>query len=324
MGLLDWIRGARSAASGSASGATKGKLVEVEEFGLGFLGIPRLGFSGQYSRSPNGRFTLVWRDGSASRGGVRDSGEGRYVLLDGKHAVVDGAMERPNDGKVADNGNFIFNDWLFSSDLKGEFRAFRSDGSPILVRRFSANLHNNGLSADGSLACCQSCNADNEDGGHLTIFSLTSGKSISSFIPESGWATSYEFPAALASVGLQYANSRSRFHYSLDGSFVDRKKWIAWRLKAGDLYMVEQCMAEAGGKPPQDLAKRLIASVDKGIQASEADARHQAWGWRIRGEILQAIGAEVDALQSYEQALSLDPGVGVKRRVDQMKKSRRR
>jgi len=61
-------------------------------------------------------------------------------------------MARPNDGKVADNGTFIFNDWGFGDGLKGTFRAFDSLGQNLIVRRFRANLLNNGISFDGRFA----------------------------------------------------------------------------------------------------------------------------------------------------------------------------
>src|SRR3546814_6068768 len=76
---------------------------------------------------------------------------GRYVLLDGAELLVDGAMERPNDGKVADDGTFILNDWGSRDALAGTFMAFARDGRPILKRDYAANILNNGLSPAGGL-----------------------------------------------------------------------------------------------------------------------------------------------------------------------------
>lgn len=295
----------------------RNRVVDVREPVSRILEIPALNFFGLYSRSPSGRYTLVWRDGSGSQ----DGDEGRYVLLDGKKLVADGTMQRPNDGKVADNGTFILNDWRFLNNLNGVFWAFRADGSLILSRSFSANLFNNGLSADGTVACCQTCNSESEDSAILTIFDLVVGAQIGAFSAESGWANDYEFAPSARTIRLRYSNGDA-FNYTFSGGFIDRDKWIAAGLKSGDLYMVKRCMEEVENQPDPDLAKRLIGSVDAGLGLPHwRDDRSQAFGWRLRGEILEATGASAEALQCYEKALALNPKVGIKRRVEQLKKS---
>lgn len=317
MGLFDFLFRTKPEPQERNHKPAHAKTVEVRELVSTILDIPALGFFGLYSRSPNGRYTIVWRDGSSSR----DSSDGRYVLLDGKKLVVDGTMQRPNDGKVADNGTFILNDWRFLTDLSGIFWAFRSDGSLILSRSFSANLFNNGLSADGTLACCQTCNSASEDSAILAVFDLVAGTEISAFSAESGWANDYEFPPGSGTVRLHYANNGGAYGYTLTGEFIEREKWIAARLKSGDLYVVKRSMEEVGNRPDPDLAKRLIASVDVGLRSQNwQDDRSQAFGWRLRGEILEATGAVVEALKCYEKALELNPKIGIKRRAEQLKK----
>ncbi|EFI53115.1 hypothetical protein [Afipia sp. 1NLS2] len=119
---------------------------------------------------------------------------GHYVLIDDDRIVAHGRMQRPNDGKVADNGNFILNDWRFAAELSGTFWAFKADGSPILSQPFAANLFNNGLSADGTFAACHTCNSGSEpDSAVLAIFDLSRGKELTRFRAESGWPNTYEF-----------------------------------------------------------------------------------------------------------------------------------
>lgn len=163
MGVMDWIKGGGRKAE--VSKAHPDKALYKTTGSLIF--INGRDFVGSYSRSPNGRFLLAWRDANdaGTRGGARSSGHGRYILIEDDVIVAEGRAERPNDGKVADNGVFILNDWLFFSErLEGVFLAFHKDGAPILSRRFKANLFNSGLSPDGRLATCQTCNADGEDG----------------------------------------------------------------------------------------------------------------------------------------------------------------
>ena len=92
----------------------KGELVEIRH----------LDFFGPFSCSPNGRLILTWSDH-----------HGLYFLLEGNKTIVTGKMKSPNDGKVTNNGNFIFNDWSGSGEnLSGTFYAFAASGE-ILIRK---------------------------------------------------------------------------------------------------------------------------------------------------------------------------------------------
>jgi hypothetical protein len=336
MTIFDWLFGRKITPPGksqiSAAERTKpprttkgsggGLTLEIRDIGSDMLTIPALDFFGPYRRSPNGRFRLAWRDGDGNRGGARDHGKGHYVLIDRDRVVARGRMERPNDGKVADNGNFILNDWGFTTELSGTFRAFRGDGSPILAQSFAANLFNNGLSTDGALAACQTCGSASEsDSTVLAIFDLARGVERARFRAESGWADTYQFAGDQQVIQLGYSNGGGEFAYTLDGAFVDRDKWISTRLEQGDLYMVRTLLNEAGGKPDDALAARLLAAIDRGLaHHTQRDERSQASGWRLRGEVLEARASTVEAIACYEKAVGFDPKVGVKRRLDQLKR----
>jgi hypothetical protein len=323
MGILNWLRVTGSTTPQSSAGADiEGDFAGDEAF-PNILHLSSRNFFGLCSRSPSKRYTLAWSDAdeSGSRGGARTSGLGRYILLEGRNILVEGRMERPNDGKVADNGVFVFNDWQFSSDLSGIFWAFRPDGKKIISRRFKANLFNNGLSADGCLAVCQTCNSpDPDDCSVLTVFDLTSGTEIASWPPESGWANFYEFPPGHQTIRLGYADG-SAYAYRLDGEFVDRVKWADAELSKGNLFVVERFMKAAGSGVSPELARRLLASIDVAIRNSRpGENRTPALGFKLRGLCLETQNAMAEALESYEKALALDSKIGVKRRADQLRK----
>lgn len=296
--------------------------IEVQDIGADMLSIPRLKFYGQYRRSPNRRFRLAWRDGEGQRDGARSSGEGQYLLLDGDLPVVNGCMQRPSDGRVANNGTFILNDWHFTSQLTGTFWAFRADGSVILSQYFAANLLNNGLSNDGNFAACHTCNSESEtDSAVLALFDLEHGTELARFRPESGWPSDYTFAPEARIIRLCYANEDTNFAYNFAGSFLERDKWINAGLMRSDLYLIRRLLDESSGKPDESLARRILTSIDVGLsQEGRRDDQLQALGWRLRGEAHESLGEFTDALQSYEKALTLNPKIGLKRRVAQIKK----
>lgn len=288
-----------------------------------FFRIPSRAYFGWFATSPDGRYTITWRDanGDGTHGGARVSGMGCYYLLDGAAIIAEGQVERPNDGKVANDGTFILNDWRFSADLSGAFFAFRADGSPIIAKSFTANLYNNGLSANGSLAVCQICNSPTEDASVLAVFDLIKGAEIARWIPESGWAQSYEFPEDGLTVRLCYPGGAS-FAYSLQGAFVDRDHWIQWSLSEGNLVVIERLLDEAGKTPSAALAGRLIEGIDVALAACHpGDGHARSWAFKLRGICLEAVGNALEALRFYEEALRLDPKIGIKRRADALRKA---
>jgi hypothetical protein len=278
------------------------------------VSVPELDFVGQRSCSPNGRYTLLWSDrywiGDALVGG-------RYFLIDGEWVAVEGAMERPQDGKVADDGTFILNDWGASDELSGTFHAFRADGSEIVSRRYSANLLNNGLSRDGRLAVCQTCNAaGSPDSSILTVFDLAAGETMASWTPESGWANGYEFPDATRLRMLR--QDRPPLDYSLAGEFLGRRLWLRDEVERGTIHVIRKALAE-----DQEETGLPIDALREGVMAALAadDERFKADAWRLLGEVEERASRPAAALEAYGQALSINPKIGVAKKAAALRKA---
>lgn len=299
----------------AAPAAVARRRVRIPAHGRGVVSVPELDFVGQRAVSPNRRFTLLWSDRHWIDGFLV---RGRYFLVDGDAVVADGAMERPQDGKVADDGTFILNDWGSSDALSGTFRAFRADGSEIVSRRYSANLLNNGLSRDGRLAVCQTCNAPGSpDSSILSVFDLSAGAEVASWTAESGWASGYEFPEGGDRIRM-VRRDRPSLDYSLAGEFLDRRLWLRDEVERGTLYVIRKALAEgeaATGLSVDDLRAGIVTAL-----AAEDD-RFRAEEWRLLGEIEEAAGQPATALEAYERALSLNPKVGVAKRAASLRKS---
>lgn len=284
-------------------------------FGRDFITLPSHDFYGVASCSPNGRYTIAWLDG-----GPDQSRRGRWLFLDGDTVVAKGNMARPNDGKVADNGVFILNDWGGIETLSGTLKAFGPDGTSIFRRKFKANLFNNGLSRDGRWAVCQTCNSDNEDAGKLFVLNLAQGIELCSWAPESGWANSYTFAPDGQTLTLTYAQG-SAFRYSINGEFLDRTLWLSTGLQRGDLNIVRRLLDEAGDQPSPELIQLLLPAIDAGMKTIHPmQDRVRAFALKMRGQCYEAIAEPSKALEAYTEALQLDPKVGVKRRTDRLRK----
>lgn len=322
MGIFSIFRSKSPAAqrpTGSSSGQSRPRQL-VNWFSESLVDIPSLGFIGQACHSPDQTYLLAWADSDPSQrvSGYRTEGPGRFILIKGTEVLVQGRLERPNDGKVANTGVFVLNDWLLGEGLKGVFCAFRPTGQPILRHRFEANLYNNGLSDDGDFAVCQTCASPAPDGGKLTLFDLRTASPVSQTEPPTGWAVAYRFDVSRRLLGLEYRDL-GVFNYSFDGQFLDAVRWEQAQIASGDGYHVLEIARRRLDGYADPLDSQKASDLRAILETAESRLRDvpasRAMVERTRGEIAERLGDQALAIKHYEGALALDPKVGVKRRL---------
>lgn len=138
------------------------------------LKLNDVNFYCQFTKSENGKNIIAYHDGDpfAGIGGYRKKGKGFYFIIKSQELVHIGQVERPNDGKIANNGFFIINDWLFDTGTQSIAYAFDTNGEIIFKKRLSANLLNNGISASGNFALFKTCNSNSSDHNVLFLVDL--------------------------------------------------------------------------------------------------------------------------------------------------------
>jgi hypothetical protein len=154
----------------------------------------------QFTRSPNREFLLIWRDEWVAG---KSRTKGSYYLFKNESELCKGHLLRPNDGHLADNGSFIFCDWLFTDKLASAFYAFDSNGEKLIEKKFRANLYNAAISADGMFAACQTAvNAASRHGELLTLFDLGRRTELWHVRPPF-WPEKYEFDTSMRMLVIQ-------------------------------------------------------------------------------------------------------------------------
>lgn len=286
-------------------------------------------FFGQAHRSPGKRWVVGCNDSDGvSRGGYRESGNGRVVLVDHQADKVVHELRcfaRPMDAAVSDAGTYIVLDSGFGSALQGDVVALDLDGRERYRRHYRANVFNVGLSKCGRYAAVQTANAPSDDGNLLEVLDLDRGGAVFSVPPATGWADKYSFDVdaegRLKAVGVEH-KGLGRFSYSTSGEFQDAQAFQAARLDKGDYatkIMSARDLLKTDATP--DNARKALSTADAALAEGARDRPDwAAIAHRVRGEAYELLGQSREALEAFDQALSLDPKIGVQKRATALRK----
>ncbi|MFJ3463584.1 hypothetical protein [Achromobacter spanius] len=295
---------------------------------LGMLSVSTPKFFGKASVASNKQWILGLSDSNVEgRGGHQASGNGTVVLVnasDDKVAWTSNVLERPSDGAVADTGDTLIYDAGSRADLSGTVVAFDRSGDVRFSRRYSANIFALAISSCGRYGAVQTLNAPGSgDSNILEVLDIELGKIQFSVTPVTTWSTAYTFtvgPDGLKKLWI-HLPKLGKFAYLGSGEFVDTKKYRTSRLEKGSYAVVLQAAKELLEETPtvqcaviaQAASERALA--DKAIEPS-----WEAVGHRVRAEALEIQGKLSEAVHAYDEALRINPKIGVKRKVDHLRK----
>lgn len=324
MGLLNWLFKKRAPRPQSPRDVSSGKVFSIS---TSFITLPSIDYHGLFRHSPGKEWLLSWKDSTpdGSRGGHRDAGEGRYVLVDveGNAVRVDARMARPNNGAVADNGTFCLEDWHFGSTLSGTFHVFSAQGTPIITKELSANILDSGISRSGRLAFCTTANSPTEDANKLFLFDLKQGRELFAVTPARA-CERFEFDEAALELVAKVVGG-GEYRYGPDGALVDEAAADAALLRSTN-YSAVIFTAESMLRGNPDAVK-LECILDALIRARGLGAdNNPAWkptALKVQGLAHEALGQVSEAIRCYEEALMLNPKIGVKRKLDALIKKQR-
>jgi tetratricopeptide (TPR) repeat protein len=280
------------------------------------------GFRGNHSESPDKRFLIGWIDGDLDVGviGSRKTGNGKFIVIENGEIILQGEAERPNACKIANNGNFVINDWLFSNGLNGKFYAYNKTGKEIVSHRFLANLKTNCISDDGRFTASDLANSNSKDSGLLAIFDLEKGTLIRRIYPEDNAGSLLSISSVDKTITLDYKDL-GRFRYSFDGVFLDKGKLQQARIEKGSVFDLLEKVKNTKNIN-EDIVKEIMGLLNKALAKGfdEYSKTQKAQAYRCIGEIYEAIENISEAVKNYELALKIDPKIGIKRRLSLLKK----
>ncbi|WP_339420506.1 MULTISPECIES: tetratricopeptide repeat protein [unclassified Pseudomonas] len=324
MGIFDWLFKKKKVIP------PKGKAIQSStqtvEVSKPFLSVSSSGYAGLYSLSKSRKWAISWRDSdpASGRGGHREGGYGDYILADlvGDVVSAQGQMQRPNNGSVADNGSFCLEDWHLGSSLSGTFNVFDYSGNSIVSKELTANIFGSGISKNGKLAYCATANSKSEHGYKVILFDLETGKELFCVTPRTQGLETYIFDEEKKLL-IADVKGVGKFRYDSTGDFVDGNNLGKANLESSDYSRIIRAAEKILGE--QDISnKRASEALEAVMRARSLGAdSNPAWkpnALKVQGFAHEILGQAHQAIEVYEEAINLNPKIGVKRRLDALKK----
>ena len=289
----------------------------------GYIDIPDINFhSISTTQSKDGNFVLAYNDEYLIENGKKVKGEVAFVNLDKLFLISE--LQRPNDGKLASNGNFIINDWISNgTELAGTFYAFNSDTEILIKRNLNSIPGNNGISENGQYAILETNYSDSDDGNKIFFFDLSNQKLLWERERDAGNVEKFNFDNTENILLISYEKG-GEYRYSFEGEFSDKDKFMKERVIYANGYELLDIAKEKMGDLDYktfDLSdyEEVLAILVKASK-KEISPNTKVRINRIIGEINYNYGKNDEALKNFEKALSYNPNIGVKRLYDKLKK----
>ncbi|GEM_PF-1097329 len=295
-------------------------------FGDTSIIINSIDFSGSYSNSRSSKFVIGWSDFDSKngRGGFRNSGHGRYVVYDSESDVIviqGDNLQRPNDGLIANNGIFSLIDFHFGKVHSNTFYVFSEHGDVLFKRKFTANIFKSGLSENGLYAACQTANSRTDDGSKLFFLDIKNNHELFRRDPTYR-QESFDFDEEKCEL-IVSDRVLGKIRYAANGDLIDSLEDQEANLNS-DHYQVVITNAECIVKQPlinMNTIRRILEAVVRARSlGADMDETWKPTALKVQGLAHEILGEYAEAIDVFEEALRLNPRIGIKKKMDLLKR----
>lgn len=273
------------------------------------------GFYGNKQYSRNRTFCVSYADGHYEN----DKWEnGDIALIKDNNLLFKKKLQRPNDCFVSNDGIVIACDWLNSDSLTGKFLIFDSTGEELFSKKTTANLGNCAISDNSQIALFETHNSDTNDGDKIFIVDIPQKQVIHKFERPSS------FNSAIIDTEVKRIKLKDHkgfvFEIDFEGNQTNAEEYENHILTKGSVYDRLWVYAD---KPDEIKLKdpKYLELLTKALTDNDAS---YSFGkdkiFRMIGDYHEANRNIEKTIDNWEKAFSLNPKVGVKRKLDTLKK----
>lgn len=274
------------------------------------------GFYGQVEFSPSREYCVAFADGYFNQNQFQ---QGNVALLKNDEILFKVRIDRPHDCCVTDHGVLICSDWKNANELTGEFMIFDSNGTKIFSRHTTANLGNSAISEDSKIAIFNTLASDTEDSGKMFIVDVQKREIVESF--SNPYTVFFKAKIDTGNQRILIIDKRE-FGYEINykGEQTNKHEYEEEVMSKGSTY---DKLFIYDGRPEElnfndaSYVQLLIQALDeKDVQISYGLANIN----RRIGEYYEANKDLLKAIEYYQKAIEVNPKIGVKKRLEKIKK----
>lgn len=282
------------------------------------LTVDSLGFMGPYALSPKQQFAIGWDDKT-----------GAFVLARGSEVAVSGRMQSPalGLGAVADCGVFALVSGTPGGFAADTLNVFDATGKRLVTQRFDLNVFIVAVAVEGDFVACQLADGD------VVLLDVRSAgvswrKPANSATGLRLLAVGLAMPPGANCVELDLGLGRC-FRIGLNGDYLDADELLPALVEAAKrspnglslFYLVRERLDRLDGRAADSDVQELMGLLQAAQRLGFRDYPSvEAAAFRAMGELSELVGNSAAALADYETALRLNAKVGVKRRIDPLKR----
>lgn len=259
--------------------------------------------------SPSGQAKIFIRDGYFHEGKWRDGSV--RLKPPGSPSFELRGFKRPNEAVINEAGFAAIADWLSFDKLESMLYFVRPNGIISQQHRFNVNLGRLAIDPKGVLVFVTTAASEFEE-AKLLCYNIESGELLWSKVAPKPAAEITVVPGEeFILVGRPYKSCGSDYLLKIgfDGAVLER--WPDSPYHAIDLGEMER---EAGRVSQAERWFRIAAE-------SDISAHFRARAYKALGELAEEAGRVMEALNLYEKALALDSKIGVKRKVEALRRA---
>ncbi len=252
---------------------------------------------------------------------------GRVALFDATtgRRLFKATLKRAQNPHVSNEGIVTVENWKdWGGPLAGDFVAYGPDSKRLWTKKFKANNFDSGMTEDGERVFVSTCNSPHEaHGGKTFLLDTRTGAVLWSrdgfdevkikgndvvIVLEGDTEGQDSLIFVLDAAG----QPPPEYNATLERRELAHKRGKPWWV----LPQVQAGLKE--DRPDLDRLWGLLDDMDALDQ--QLDTNQQARALRYRGEIAEHRGDAAGAIQFWERALELNPKVGIKRKLQALKK----
>lgn len=291
--------------------------VEASANGNGEVDIKDItGFYGTKSYSPDNDYCVSFSDGYYENDTWQN---GNIALVKENKLLYKKKLGRPHNCLVSNNGIVIACDWLNSDALTGRFLIFNEKGEEIFSNKTTANIGNCAISDDSQIVLFETSISDTNDSHKFFIIDVAKRKIVKTF----------ERPASFQRATIDTSKKTIRikdyrgfvFEIDFKGNQTNKKEYENQILTNGSVYdrllFYEGIPDETKYKDP-----RYIQVLTEAL--GDNDALYSFNRDRIlrkMGEYYEANCNINKAIKYWEKAIKINSKVGVKRKLNSLKRN---